>query len=373
MPAACPLASTGGIDGATGGNLRCVDEAVARSAARRGWDAIEARRLDLSTGLFGERSGRLRRRRRYEHLWPFAGAWSALCALASVEGNGVLATRLDRQLEAVEHYRRPEDPEGGLSSAVTPPLGPGGERYFDDNAWIGLALLRHARLGAAPVATAKAVELAAWCATGWLGDDHVARPGGIRWKEGLAPGSRNTCANAPLAELAAALYLEGGDGAHLELAQRVYAWTRSALRTVRGLYGDRIAPDGTVTSSVLSYNQGTMIGAGVLLQRATGEDRYLDDAVGTARASLARYGDGAALRREPPGFVAIYLRNLLFLDAVVPDPSSRQLAVAYAEALVRARGGDGLVADAGGDGSALLSSAALVEVCSLLAGAPPLP
>ncbi len=349
-----------------------MDEAAAGAAARRCWEAIDARRLDPATALFGEREGRLRRRRRYAHLWPFGGAWSALCALASLDGAGAWAARLDRQLEAVERYRLPDDPHGGLSSGAVPPLGRGGDRYFDDNAWIGLVLLRHARLTTTPAASAKAVELLAFCARGWLAGDHVARPGGIRWKEGLAPGSRNTCSNAPVAELAGALYLQGGDPAHLELAQRVYAWTHGALRTVHGLYGDRIATDGTVTSSVLSYNQGTMIGAGVLLHQATGEGHYLDDAVRTADASVARYVDGTALQREPPAFVAIYLRNLLLLDTVAPDPPRRDLAAAYASHLVRARGGDGLVPGTGDDGSTLLSSSALVEVCSLLAGAPPL-
>lgn len=346
-------------------------EALAR--ARRVWSAIEARCYDPATGLYGERVGRLRRGRRFEHLWPFAGAWSALCTLAGLEGAGIPPARLERQLAALERYRRPADPHGGLSSAVVAPLGAGGERYFDDNAWIGLVLWRHHHLSSEPAAAAKATELARWCATGWLGEAHLARPGGIRWKEGLAPGSRNTCSNAPVAELAATCYLDGGDEAQLELARRIYAWTRSALRTVHGLYADRIAPDGTVTSSVLSYNQGTMIGAGVLLGAATGEAHYLEDAVRTAAASVQRYGDGAALQREPPGFVAIFLRNLLFLDRVCPDPSFRALAVAYAEHLYGTRAGDGLVRAPGAERGALLSSAALVEIYGLLAGAHPAP
>lgn len=350
-----------------------MDGGEALGRARRVWSALEARCYDPATGLYGERIGRLRRARRYDHLWPFAGAWSALCTLACLEEAAIPEGRLAAQLAALERYRLPAEPHGGLASGVVAPLGPGGERYFDDNAWIGLVLWRHGRLSGQAEAAAKAVELADWCATGWLGDGHLARPGGIRWKEGIAPGSRNTCSNAPVAELAALCYLESGDVAHLELARRVYAWTRSALRTVHGLYADRIAPDGTVTSSVLSYNQGTMIGAAVLLATATGEEHYLEDALRTAAASLHRYQDGAALQREPPGFVAIYLRNLLLLDRARPDPSLRELAEAYAEHLYATRGGDGLVRAPGGEEGALLGSAALVEIYALLAGARPAP
>ena len=339
--------------------------------AGRVWRAIESHLYDPATGLYGERSGVLRRRWRYAHLWPFSGAWSALCALASLDG--VPRARLDRQLEALEHYRPAGATDAGLSSAVVAPLGHGGERYFDDNAWIGLALCRQRRVSAAPSGGEQAKRLVDYLASGWLDDDHLAHPGGIRWKEGLGPGSRNACSNAPVAELAATLYLESGDASLLELARRIYAWTDAALRTVHGLYADRIAPDGTVTSSVLSYNQGTMIGAGVLLHEATGETGYLDDATRTALTSVGRYGDGTALAREPAGFVAIYLRNLLFLDGVRPDPSYRALATAYAGHLARAGGANGLVRPASGQTSPLFPSAALVEVCSLLAGAPAWP
>lgn len=341
-------------------------------AARRTWRAIEARLVDPATGLFGERGRPFRRRRwRYARLWPFTCAWSAMCALGALGEDQLPRVRLDRQLQALEAFRRPGDDDGGLASTVVSPRGTGGERYFDDNAWAGLALCRQARLTGDERAWDRAASLCGFAASGWVADDHVAHPGGIRWKEGLAAGSRNACSNAPVAELAATLHLAGRDGAGtwLERAVAIYGWTREALRTVHGLYADRIAPDGTVTSTVLSYNQGTMIGAGVLLQRATGEDRYLDDARRTAAASLGRYGNAAALGREPPAFAVVYLRNLLLLDQVAPDPAHRRLAEGYAVRLLAARRADGLVRSASGQGSPLQPSAALVEVLALLAGA----
>lgn len=350
-----------------------MDATEAFERARDTWAAIEARLGEPGTGLYGERRGRFRRSRRYEHLWPFAGAWSASCALAALEGPEAARSRLERQLAALEHYRRPGDVHGGLAASVVPPLGPGGDRYFDDNAWIGLALCRQARLTGDGACVAKAVELAEFVAFGWSTDRALSHVGGVRWKEGAGPGGRNTCANGPAAALAAELFLRGEGAGCLAFATRVYAWTRAVLGTPGGLYADRIAPGGVVTPAVLSYNQGSMIGAGLLLHSATGEARYLEDATGTALAALERYGDGPALAREPPGFVAVFLRNLLALDAAAPNPAYRRLAAAYGEALMRARDNDGLVGPAAGASSVLLASAALVEVLALLAGAPAWP
>jgi len=356
-------------------------------AAAETWEAIETLLEDPGTGLFGERPRRgsrwLARKRlvssrslwRYEHLWPFTGAWSARIALCSLGGptpnNPSCRDGLSGQLRAVDAYR--SEPVGGLSAGVVSPLGPGGERYFDDNAWVGLALCRHAQLCDAKLAEALASRLVGFLETGWMADQSVSSPGGIRWKEGRGRASRNTCANAPSAALAARVYLLHGNPAHLELAQRIYAWTRSTLGDERGLYADRIAPDGTVEAAVLSYNQGAMIGAGMLLQEATGKARYLDEARQTATSAINRYRSGDALARESPGFVAIFLRNLLALAIRHGQPGARAMATDYGTWLLGRRGADKLVRFWTGEDTPLLASAALVEVLALVAGAPAAP
>ena len=80
-----------------------------------------------------------------------------------------------------------------------------------------------------------------------------------------------------------------------------------------GLFADLITPDGAVDRTIWSYNQGTVIGAGVLLHQATGDATYLARSRQVAEASLDRFGRASALATQPPAFVAIYLRNLLLI------------------------------------------------------------
>jgi predicted alpha-1,6-mannanase (GH76 family) len=254
---------------------------------------------------------------------------------------------------------------------VVPPLGAGGDVYYDDNAWVGLAALaQHERTGE-PAALRLAAGLLEATTAGWSTERRWAHPGGIRWKPSPATSSRNTCANAPVAELAIGLHRHTGDPAQLEWAHRLYDWVRSALLRPDDLYADRIAPDGRVEPTPWSYNQGTMIGAGVLLHEATGDPAFLEHADATAGAALGRF-DGPALLGQGPAFNAIYFRNLWLLDRHRPDRRIGRSAAAYAEEMWRHHRSlrTGLFT---GAGSPLNRSAPMAAVFALLAGAPPGP
>lgn len=231
-------------------------------------------------------------------------------------------------------------------------------------------------VGGEPVATtalALAARVLAFVLGGWSTRDDWARPGGIRWKVATSSRGRNTCANAPTAELAAELHTVTGDADALAWARRIYGWTRATLRRSDGLYADRIAPDGAVEPTTWSYNQGTMIGAGVLLHRATGEPGFLDDALATASACAARFTTEVLLGQDA-AFNAVYARNLLLLDQVDPDPDPdrRRGLAAYSDAMWarQRRWRDGLFA---GTRSSFHDTAAMVQVDALLAGARPGP
>ncbi len=116
----------------------------------------------------------------------------------------------------------------GFESVVTPPLGSGGDRYYDDNAWLGLALVRHHELTGDPVLLRLAERVFPFVVSGWSTEASWEIPGGIRWKEPASNRSRNTCVNGPAAELAARLHEKTGDSAHLEWALRTYEWTRTS-------------------------------------------------------------------------------------------------------------------------------------------------
>ena len=339
--------------------------------------AITAARLySRRRRLFGRRHWLLWRH--YENLWPYADTWSATCTLSSLEqsspGDAVGSSSLPSFFDGLGAYHRSHAAalggSGPLSfeSSVVAPLGRGGDVFFDDNAWLALALIRHHELRGDERALALARRLFAFVVSGWSSDTSWHHPGGIRWKEVVSNTSRNTCSNGPVAEVAVLLHVHTGDPETRAWALRIYEWVRATLLDQRDLYVDRVAPDGTLDSTIWSYNQGTMIGAGVLLHTITGEPRYLDHATATAAASLDRF-TVEALTAQDAAFNAVFFRNLLLLDGVVPDPRSRRLLLAYADEMwTRREARTGLF---GAGPSPLNGTAPLIEVFALAAGAPP--
>lgn len=184
-------------------------------------------------------------------------------------------------------------------------------RYFDDNAWMGLALVqRHLRDGD-PDALASAKDVFRILRQGEDDD------GGVRWRD-VADSPRNTCATAPAIELALRLHLIDPDGDALAFAERNQAWLDAVLRRDDHLYADNVDDDGRVEHSLWSYNQGTPVGAAALWYRVSGEARWIDRGAATLTAALAHFGreDGAGWWSQPPVFNAVFFRNASAFEAV---------------------------------------------------------
>lgn len=325
--------------------------------------------------LFGRR--RLLAKRRYEHLWPFADAWSASCTLSSVAPRHVTPAVLASFFDGLAAYHPLHDnvyrasAPVGFDSSVVAPLGPGGDVFYDDNAWLGLASVLHDGVNGDARALPLAERLFEFVVSGWSTDPAFKHPGGIRWKLDASNRSRNTCSNAPAAELAALLHERTGDERPLEWSIRIYEWVRRSLLGSGDLYLDRIDPDGTTEPTVWSYNQGTMIGAGILLHRSTGESTYLEHASATAAAAIDRF-DVEALLGQAAAFNSVFFRNLFMLEELSLDAARQELAVSYADAMWDKRRipATGLFSR----GSSVLNdSASMIEIYALLAGAPPHP
>lgn len=165
------------------------------------------------------------------------------------------------------------------------------------------------------------------------------------------------------------LYALTGRSYYLEWSKRIYDWTNQALLAPNGLYWDNIDPHGTIEKTQWSYNQGTMIGASVLLYRATGDAAYLAQAERIAHAALALYGVDDRYFTQHPAFNAIFFKNLLLLDAVRPDPAYRQAMQTYADAVWdRTRDPNtGLFVFVPGQPAMLLENAAIVQIYATLA------
>lgn len=233
-------------------------------------------------------------------------------------------------------------------------------RYFDDNAWVALALLQagwieHAR------------ALFPFLAAG------TDRRGGVLWVEGSS--SRNTCSTGPAAQVAARLHLLTGDERYLDYADRQLRWLDSTLRSPDHLYWDHVDGQGRIEQTIWSYNQGTPLGAHVLLHRITGDRAYLDRARYTADAALDRFAEEDRWWVHPPAFNAIFFRNLLTLQDLAGTPRDLDVLDRYLErAWEEGRDPRTGFFTAGGigsyDGRPTIDQAALVQLFALRAWPP---
>lgn len=254
---------------------------------------------------------------------------------------------------------------------VAPPVGPGGASYYDDNEWVGIELTRLYQLDHDALALQQAEQIMTFVMDGWEttgpSGQPLPCPGGVPFSDARNNTSRNTVTDGPGAELAVELYKITDEARYLQFAEMAYGWVRQCLLEPNNLYADHINDNGTIQRTLWSYNQGSMMGAGVLLYQATHEGAYLYQARQTAKAALAYY-PYTRLSNENPFFVAVYFRNLMYLDSVTHDPPGNLPAREYVYyAWQRHRLSDNLFAYGNPPTAELLWQAAIVQIYALLA------
>jgi hypothetical protein len=313
----------------------------------------------------------------FSYLWPFSQALAATVSLTNVHGMPAsIATELHARLAGLRSYLDIDNsglPEGTFTSTlaafdgtVAPPAGPGGPKYYDDNDWVGIELMRIYKLEHDPAVLGSAEAIMAFEMAGWQTNPQLPCPGGIPFSNNAENTDRNTVTSAPAAELALQLYRATGNAEYLRFAEMAYLWVRSCLLQPNGLYADHINARGVVEPMLWSYGQGTMIGAGALLYQATGNAGYLYQARQTAAAALA-YFTPERLGGEIPFFPSVYFRNILYLDSVTHDPPGAKLAQAYVDyAWQHLRLSNNLFVAGSPASAQLLVQAAIVQVYGLL-------
>ncbi|MGH2902870.1 MAG: glycoside hydrolase family 76 protein [Solirubrobacteraceae bacterium] len=317
----------------------------------------------------------------FSYLWPFS---QALAATVSVANIPALKTTLEHEISArlvgLKSYldlNNSGAPEGTYSSTlaaydgtVAPPAGPGGLKYYDDNAWVGIELARMYELTHVAGVLGGAEGVMAFEMAGWDAQPGIACPGGIPFSNSPEDIERNTVTNAPTAEFGLQLYRLTGDAQYLQFAEMAYEWVRACLTEPNGLYADHIGVHGRVQPQEWSYNQGAMIGAGVLLYQATHNSAYLYQARQTAKAALAYYSS-ERLGKENPFFVSVYFRNILYLDSVTHDPPGSELVQGYVNyAWEHLRLSDDVFVFGSPASAQLLVQAAIVQDYALLSTSP---
>jgi hypothetical protein len=312
----------------------------------------------------------------YSCLWPFTNAMAGTAFLFGMPSGSKYAPDLVARHVGLADYANllERSPSGTIQpaafqSAVAAPLGPGGSTYYDDNGWVGLNLIHAYRLTINPADLMLAQNSFNFAVSGWDTSLTDGCPGGVFWQD-VAGSQRNTTANAANAELGVELYLLTGNSKDLSWATRMYQWVVTCLGTPGGLYNDHVNPGGSVNTTIWSYNQGTMVGAGTLLYKATGTAAYLTQAEHTASAAVSFLGIGSTLVNQGPAFNAIYFRDLFVLGQIAGNAPFANEAQTYATYMwTQRQPTTGLIDPQFG----VNGTAAMVEIYSLLAGSAPSP
>jgi predicted alpha-1,6-mannanase (GH76 family) len=212
--------------------------------------------------------------------------------------------------------------------------------YYDDVAWLGLALLRAHECDGLPLRTSL-TRITAQLREGWT--DHAG--GGIWWRRNDT--FKNVPANGPAAILFARWADAGGERADRQRARSLTAWMAELLVDPStdlvwdGLYAE---PDGTVrdiVKTVYTYCQGVFLGACVELADGDTSGVWVDRAERTVRAVAAHLADDGVLRGRGGGdgglFAGILVRYLAQAAVRLPGLGSSVGGVA-AELVVASAG-----------------------------------
>ncbi len=213
-------------------------------------------------------------------FWSRVVHLSALIEAARVDPSFIPGVRQD--VASLRAYWVEADGLGGFD--VLPPPKPL-DRYYDDNAWMTLALLDGYEV-------THDVSYLEWAMNTFRfvqsGEDK--KQGGIYWRESLRE-TRNACSTAPAALAALRLYQLTHDASYLQMAQRLYDWMGAHLRDRDSLYFDNISTNGQIDRTKWSYNSALMIELNTRFHVVTGRREYLDRARQIAHAAEQRWVD----------------------------------------------------------------------------------
>jgi hypothetical protein len=314
-------------------------------------------------------------------LWPFSQAIAATVSVAHIQGQQAKAAfSLGAQMRGLSKYLSSAPPVAVSSTEALQSLphytatiasaATSGTTYYDDNDWVGIEMARLNELTRNEAALGLAEQILAFEEAGWSASPRAACPGGIPHSDSESDDDRSTISTAPAAELAVQLYRITNNGADLAFAESAYEWVHRCLLMSSGLYADHIEANGELDPELWSYTQGVMIGAGALLYQATGSPGYLEQAVAAANAAIAAY-PLEILGAENPFFASVFLRNLIYLDAIIHSPTGINMANAYVDwSWNSLHEPDGLFLSADGTKTTLLEQAAVTQIYALLSTSP---
>ncbi len=159
------------------------------------------------------------------------------------------------------------------------------DRYYDDNAWMVLALVEtHQILG-----DAKYLRWAKEALDFALSGE--AKDGGIFWRES-DKASRNTCSNAPTAAACLAVYAVTKEPKLKTKAEQLYNWTKAQLQDPQdSLYWDSLSNSDKIDKTKWTYNSALMIRTAFLLGDRADDVKKLNDSASSRWLRDNKIGD----------------------------------------------------------------------------------
>jgi hypothetical protein len=244
-------------------------------------------------------------------MWGVGVQLSALAAAAAVKPDAYLGhTRA--YADAIQVYWLEHDGHFGFDVQPGPKAS---DRYYDDNAWLVLALAEVFVVSEDKKFLDRAVATFRFVMSGE--DDQLG--GGLYWREKHKT-TKNTCTNAPAIVSALRLHQLTGEDSFLHTAKRLYSWTNSHLQDEDGLFWDNIRLDGRVDRRKFSYNSALMIRANCQFYAITGEAAYLEEAQRIARAAEKTWIRESGAVSDSGKFAHLLLESFLALGSQTKDP-----------------------------------------------------
>ena len=338
----------------------------------------------------------------YSFLWPFSRVLAGTITLSQIPsallGASYQADVTDR-LTGLSRYWDSTSTGPGYDSYPPAPYGDGGAKYYDDQAWVGLAAVQNYAMTGDPTSIADAENAFNFVYPGGWAGSASFDPGGIYWvQQGVALGVTNhrrmTVSNAPNAELGLLLANSTGNATYAGDANQIYQWVNHYLYNVNTNPTDPNAPNpgydagqpalmfGWITTqnaideTLFPTPQGSMIAANVAEYRATGNPAYLSNAEAMANTALNTFNESYYLN-QPAALDAIFFRGLLVLYSATSDTTLQsnimQTIQTFAEDVWNSyRGPNGLFnfPSSARPGYQLLDQAAMLQIYSMLAWDP---
>lgn len=272
---------------------------------------------------------RVRGGREPDFMWGCGVAFSALAGGVRHDPAAWRAT-MGRFFEALDGYWDSKCPIPGYEPAPT--AGNGNDKYYDDNAWMVLTFAEAYGLTGERRYLERARETLHFVLSGW--DETLG--GGIWWHERHKDGSKNTCANAPAAVgcimLARFAATPDERNERLRTALRIVEWTDRTLQAPDGLYHDNIrAETRRVNHAKLTYNAALMLRAKLGLHRASGDRKFLDQAVRTGKAADGLTHQGSGVYRDEIKWAHLMVEADLELHRATGDAGMLERARRNAE------------------------------------------